>query len=68
MPQTYTEQLDQIQATIAAIETGAQSYSIAGRSFNRADLDVLYKREARLLKKVGREARGGMKTNYIKPC
>ena len=57
---TYAEQLANVQAAIEAIETGAQSYSINGRSFQRADLETLYKREQRLMRMVRRESRGGI--------
>lgn len=45
---TYTQQLEEVQAAIEAIEGGAQSYSIAGRSLSRADLATLYARESKL--------------------
>lgn len=56
MARTYTQQLDDVQAAILAIESGAQSYSISGRSMTRGNLDALYKREERLIAKVAREA------------
>lgn len=59
MPESYETQLERVQLAIAAIESGAQSYSIAGRSLSRADLETLYAREARLLALIGRVARGG---------
>ena len=43
--ETYTVQLERVQAAIAAIEGGAQSYSIADRALSRANLADLYKRE-----------------------
>ena len=59
MARTYTQQLDDVQAAILAIESGAQSYTIAGRSMTRGNLDALYKREERLITKVARETTGG---------
>lgn len=60
MPTTgYQTQLESVQAAIAAIEGGAQSYSIAGRSLTRGDLATLYKREQWLRAQVARAGRGG---------
>jgi len=55
---TYTEQLESVQAAIAAIEGGAQAYSIGGRSLTRADLVTLYAREDSLMAKAVREQSG----------
>ena len=52
MAYTYAEQLDSVQAAIAAIESGAQEYTHRGRTYKRADLGTLYAREERLLKLV----------------
>ncbi len=57
---TYTEQLESVQAAIEIIETTGQSYSINGRSLNRADLPALYAREKELRKSVARENEGGI--------
>lgn len=62
---TYTEQLESVQAAIEAIETGAQSYAIAGRSLTRANLPDLYKREERLLALVERETNTGLVVKYV---
>lgn len=59
MPTDYTTQLESVQLAIAAIEGGAQSYSIAGRSLSRGDLATLYKREQWLRAQVARAANGG---------
>lgn len=59
MPTSYEAQLTSVQAAIAAIESGAQSYSIAGRSLSRADLATLYEREKWLRAQVDRANRGG---------
>ena len=58
------QQLASVQAAIAAIEGGAQSYSILGRNMTRADLKTLYDREARLEAKIARANRGGMRVTY----
>ena len=64
---TYAEQLANVQAAIAAIETGAQSYSVGGRSKQAADLAVLYKREAYLRVMVDRDADGGIGVRAATP-
>ncbi len=56
---TYTEQLEAVQTAIAKIEAGAQSYSVEGNAFTRADLATLYKRETEIRALVAREGRGG---------
>ena len=60
---TLAEQLASVQASIAAIESGAQSASSEGESLTRAPLETLYKREQRLLIKIDRAERG-MRTIY----
>lgn len=55
---TTAEQLASVQAAIAAIEGGAQSYEISGRKVTRADLATLYSREEVLLTRQQRESRG----------
>jgi len=63
MAATLADQLDSVQTAIAAIEGGAQSYTINGRSFTRADLATLYAREERILTKIERDSNtGGMRT------
>jgi hypothetical protein len=59
--ESYTTQLERVQATIAKIEGGAQSYSVEGNSFTRADLPVLYTRERELRALVARESSGGIR-------
>lgn len=56
---TYEEQLDSVQAAIAAIEGGAQKYEMDGRTVERAELKTLYDREARLMRLVKRAQAGG---------
>jgi hypothetical protein len=66
---SYTEQLEEVQAAISAIETNGQQYQIAGgstsRMLTRADLGKLYKREEYLRMKVSRESRGGARVRGI---
>lgn len=57
--ETYQTQLERVQAQIAKIEEGFQSYSIAGRSASRARLEALYEREKYLRTMAARESRGG---------
>ena len=64
---TTTEKLESVQAAIAAIEGGAQSYSISGRSLTRANLAELYKQERFLEKKLARESAGGIGIQYAVP-
>jgi len=45
---TIQEQLDQINAAITAILSGAQEYSIGSRRLRRADLKVLFEERRRL--------------------
>jgi len=56
---TTQEQLDSVQAMIATIEGGAQSFSIKDRSTNLPSLETLYEREKYLQRKLTRESRGG---------
>lgn len=68
MAKTYSEQLDEVQAAITKIESGAQSYTgTSGRQLTRADLKTLYDREERLLQKVQRETSGGIRVRGVTP-
>lgn len=55
---TTQEQLNQINAAIAAIENGAQEYSIGSRRLRRPDLSSLYQ-ERRMLQRQLFEEKGG---------
>jgi hypothetical protein len=58
MSETYQQQLDRVQAAIAALETGRlKRYRIGDQEFEHADLEVLYKREQRLLNRVNEGGR-----------
>ena len=57
--------ISELQADLAAykaardaILSGAQSYSISGRSLTRANLDTIIKEIARLEARIGRVSRG----------
>lgn len=53
--QTARAQLERVRKAIEAVEGGAQSYSMDGRTLNRADLATLYAREKQLMRRL----RGG---------
>jgi hypothetical protein len=53
MSETYAQQLDRVQAAIAALESGKlKRYSVGGQEFEYQDLPTLYARERRLLNLV----------------
>jgi len=50
---TLAEQLASVQTAIAAVESGAQSYTDNdGQTLTYPSLDILYKREERLLRNI----------------
>ncbi len=65
---TYTQQLESVQAAIAAVEGGAQEWEIdtplGRRRGVRARIDYLYAQERRLRRLVASEARGGIRQRY----
>lgn len=67
MARTTQEQLDAVDLAIAAIEGGAQSYSIDNRSFTRADLAALYAERRRLTALLAGSTAGGMRTRLARP-
>jgi len=58
MATTIAQQLESVQAAIAAIESGAQSAQCQGQTVTRADLITLYCREYNLQNKIARGDRG----------
>jgi len=52
------EQLERVQAAIAAIESGAQEYGIGSRNVRKGDLKTLYAREAILKQQIAYETLG----------
>lgn len=56
-------QLERVQAAIAAIESGSQSYSIGGRTLTKADLKTLYEREKDLKLSLSDETYGS--TSFV---
>lgn len=67
MAESYSVQLDRVQAAIAAIESGSQSYTLLGRTFSKADYSALVSREKWLRGKVSQEARGGLRVQRAIP-
>lgn len=57
---TTQEQLNQINAAIAAIEAGEQSYSVDGLSVRRPDLSTLYKERRTLQQLLNEEDSGSV--------
>lgn len=53
---TTQEQLNQINAAIAAIETGAQEYRIGSRLIKRPDISMLYQERRRLNAQLNEES------------
>lgn len=57
---TTSEQLASVRETIAAVEGGAQeARGPDGRMVRYPDIQVLYTREAELIRRLTRESRGG---------
>jgi hypothetical protein len=65
--ETYQVQLERVQAAIAAIESGTQAHSVAGRTFTKADLATLYTRERWLRGMADREERGSIRVTQAVP-
>jgi len=64
---TYAEQLEEVQTAISAILSGAQSYSIGGRSKTSADLRTLQDMEKHLRAMADRETNGGIRVTGVTP-
>ena len=58
MAEALETQLERVQAAIAAIETGAQSYQINNRKVTKGDVATLYARETSLKSQIAREQGG----------
>jgi hypothetical protein len=65
--ESYSVQLDRVQAAIGAIESGNQSYTIQNRTFTKADLGLLYNRERFLRGQVAKQAAGGIRVQRVVP-
>jgi hypothetical protein len=53
MARSLQQQLDDCDAAIAAIETGAQAYTIRGKSAQKAQLGTLYAQRESLQQRLG---------------
>ena len=62
---TLAEQLESVQKAIAKIESGGQQQGIAGRSVQRADYQVLLKRESRLKAMLKRKNQPNANYHYF---
>lgn len=67
MAESTSVQLDRVQAAIAAIEGGAQTFTVLGRTYQRGDLDTLYRREEQLLRRTEQDSRGGSRIRLGRP-
>lgn len=52
---TLQQQLERVQAAIAAIESGAQEYDIDSQNVTKANLKTLYEREIFLKQQIAYE-------------
>lgn len=59
MAETLAVKLARVQAAIAAIEDGPQSYSIANHTYTKASLKILHDREQKLLNIIATEGTAG---------
>lgn len=55
-----SEQLQQVNNAIAAIEIGGQEYQIGTRRLKRADLSLLYQRQKELQQQIQAEQTDGI--------
>lgn len=67
MAEATSVQLDRVQQAIAAIEGGAQAFTVLGRTYQRGDLKTLYEREEQLLRRLSQESRGGSRIRLGRP-
>lgn len=62
---SVSEQLEQINKAISAIENGAQEYRLGSRQIKRADLSVLYQERRRLQQQYDEEQISGTPGVYV---
>lgn len=61
-------ELTEVRAAIDGILAGSgQSYTIMGRTMQKADLAQLYRREKELLTRIARSTEGGIRVRQIVP-
>jgi hypothetical protein len=65
--QTLEQQLTEVQQAISDILINAQEAWYNGQKVRKADLDILEQREKRLLIKIKRKNRGGIRVRGAKP-
>ena len=66
MAESLQTQLDRVQTLIGKIEeNGLQGYSVGGATYTKADLEALYRREERLLRRLGRSRDNGMRVAEV---
>ncbi len=66
MAETYAQQLTRVQEAIATIEAGTvASYTVGNQSFTKHDLQTLYDREERLLRKIARSGDSGRRVGHV---
>lgn len=66
MASTLAEQLASVQTAIAAVESGVQSYTDDdGANITYPALDILYRREERLERKIARQSTGRIKVAEV---
>lgn len=58
---TKAEELALVDTAITRIYEGAQSWSVLGRQYTRADLATLIARKAELERDIARATRGGIR-------
>jgi hypothetical protein len=58
---TKAEELALVDTAITRILQGAQSFTVLGRLYQRADLDSLYARKTELERDIARASRGGIR-------
>lgn len=67
MAKTNEELLDEVETALSSLLSGTSSVRVGQREFNRQSLDQLWKMRDRLLGRINRGARGGMRVRQIVP-
>lgn len=67
MARTTQQQLDAVDQAIAAIEGGAQAFTVLGRTYQRGQLQAYYAERRHLEQKLEREQRGGSRIRLARP-
>lgn len=66
---TYTAQLEEVQAAITAVLTGAQTVEVSGRKYVKGDLQVLFDMQKQLMPLALKEQSGrtGPRVRFVEP-